>query len=100
MKGRGTSFLTKVECHTLIEDYIEKDGLVVDKSTGRVLVNGPLCYALFCASKKNEMPDQSTDYPDNGERKDLVKKWIKCMDKGHALVQMPGSKILFIWRLM
>ena len=95
---RGTGFLTKTECRALIEDYIEKEGLVVDKSTGCVLVNGPLCDALFRASKKNKMPGQSTDYPNNVARKDLVEKWIERMDKGHALVQMPGSKILRLGR--
>ena len=95
---RGTGFLTKTECRALIEDYIEKEGLVIENSAGRVLVNGPLCDALFRVSKKNKMPGQSTDYPDNVERKDLVEKWIERMDKGHALVQMPGSKILRLGR--
>ncbi|KAL3786418.1 hypothetical protein ACHAW5_002249 [Stephanodiscus triporus] len=94
---KGTGFLTKTECRALIEDYIEKEGLVVDRS-GRVLVNGPLCDEVFRRSKKTKIPGQSTDCPNDVERKDLIEKWIERMDKGHALVQMPGSKILHLGR--
>jgi translation initiation factor 2D len=81
----------------LIEDYIEKEGLVVDKS-GRVLVNAPLCDALYRTSKKDKIPGQVANYPNDVGRKDLVEKWIERMDKGHALVGMPGSRILRLGR--
>ena len=94
---KGTGFLTKTECRALIEDYIEKEGLVVDKS-GRVLVNAPLCDALYRTSKKDKIPGQVANYPNDVGRKDLVEKWIERMDKGHALVGMPGSRILRLGR--
>jgi translation initiation factor 2D len=31
-------------------------------------------------------------------RKDVIDRWIEKMDKGHALVEMPGSRILFLAR--
>lgn len=95
---KGTGFLTKAECRAMIENYIEKEGLVDPKSKGRVLVNGPLCDALYRVSKKNKQPDQATDYPASVKHKDLIEKWLDRMDEGHALVQMPGSRILHLGR--
>mmetsp|Transcript_12892 Transcript_12892/g.23162 ORF Transcript_12892/g.23162 Transcript_12892/m.23162 type:complete len:812 (-) Transcript_12892:42-2477(-) len=96
---KGTGFLTKTECRALIETYIEKENLVDPKGKGRVLVNGPICDALYRVSKKNKQPDQKTaEYPTSVKRKELIEKWIGRMDKGHALVQMPGSKILNLGR--
>jgi len=95
---KGTGFLTKTECRALLENYIEKESLLDPKGKGRVLVNGPLCDALYRISKKNKQAGQTTEYPTSVKRKDLIEKWIERMDKGHALVQMPGSKILNLGR--
>jgi len=95
---KGTGFLTKTECRALIENYIETENLVDPKSKGRVLVNGPLCDALYRTSKKNMQPGQPTELPTSVVRKDLIDTWMKRMDCGHALVQMPGSKILHLKR--
>ena len=95
---RGTGFLTKTECRALIENYIETEGLTDPKSKGRVLMNGPLCDALYRISKKDKQAGQTTDYPTAVERRDLIDNWMKRMDCGHALVQMPGSKILHLKR--
>ncbi|KAL7542105.1 hypothetical protein ACHAXR_011517 [Thalassiosira sp. AJA248-18] len=95
---RGTGFLTKTECRSLVENYIEKEELVDPKGKGRVLVNGPLCDALYRISKKNKQPGQNTEYPTSVKRKDLIERWLERMDKGHAVVQMPGSKILQLGR--
>eukprot|EP00580_Thalassiosira_gravida_P019492 CAMPEP_0201673770 /NCGR_PEP_ID=MMETSP0494-20130426/35503_1 /ASSEMBLY_ACC=CAM_ASM_000839 /TAXON_ID=420259 /ORGANISM="Thalassiosira gravida, Strain GMp14c1" /LENGTH=796 /DNA_ID=CAMNT_0048155761 /DNA_START=135 /DNA_END=2525 /DNA_ORIENTATION=- len=96
---KGTGFLTKTECRALIESYIEKENLVDPKGKGRVLVNGPICDALYRVSKKNKQPGQkNAEYPTSVKRKELIEKWTGRMDKGHALVQMPGSKILNLGR--
>mmetsp|Transcript_27557 Transcript_27557/g.58229 ORF Transcript_27557/g.58229 Transcript_27557/m.58229 type:complete len:788 (-) Transcript_27557:59-2422(-) len=94
---KGTGFLTKTECRALIENYIEKESLVDPNGKGRVLVNGPLCDALYRVSKKNKQPTP-TEYPTSVKRKELIEKWMERMDSGHALVQMPGSKILNLGR--
>lgn len=95
---RGTGFLTKTECRALIENYIETVGLMDPNSKGRVLVNGPLCDALYRVSKKDKQQGQTAEYPTAVERKDLVETWMTRMDCAHALVQMPGSKILHLKR--
>ncbi|KAL7538095.1 hypothetical protein ACHAWF_005997 [Thalassiosira exigua] len=95
---KGTGFLTKTECRALIENYVETEQLADPNSKGRVLVNGPLCDALYRKSKKNKKPGQSTDYPTSVKRKDLIERWIESMEKGHAVVQMPGSKIVRLGR--
>ncbi|KAL9180734.1 hypothetical protein ACHAXT_011187 [Thalassiosira profunda] len=95
---KGTGFLTKTECRALIEGYIETESLVDPKSKGRILINGPLCDALYKLPKKGKQPGQSAEYPTSVKRKDLIEKWTEKMDKGHAVVQMPGSKILHLAR--
>ena len=93
---RGTGFLTKKECNALIESYIEREELKDTK--GRVLVNGPLCDAIYRASKKNKTSAEAQEYPTSVKRKDLVEMFFSKMDKGHALVEMPGSTIVKIGR--
>ncbi|EJK49934.1 hypothetical protein THAOC_31138 [Thalassiosira oceanica] len=81
---RGSGYLTKAECRSLVE----------------VLVDGPLCDALFKVGKKRQQQQQQQveKYPTSIKRKDLVEKWLDKMDKGHAIVQMPGSKIIHMGR--
>lgn len=93
---RGTGFLTKKECNALIESYIEREELKDTK--GRVLVNGPICDAIYCASKKNKTSAEAQEYPTSVKRKDLIEMFFSKMDKGHALVEMPGSIIVKIGR--
>mmetsp|Transcript_32158 Transcript_32158/g.67599 ORF Transcript_32158/g.67599 Transcript_32158/m.67599 type:complete len:796 (-) Transcript_32158:293-2680(-) len=95
---KGTGFLTKKECCALIEKYIEKEELIDPKGKGRVLVNGPLCDALYRISKKSKQSGQDAEYPTSVKRKELIERWMDRMDRGHALVQMPGSKILQLGR--
>ncbi|KAL7498347.1 hypothetical protein ACHAWT_009395 [Skeletonema menzelii] len=95
---RGTGFLTKKECNAIIENYIEKEGLKDPKGKGKVLVNGPLCDAIYRISKKNKTPDQEQEYPTSVKRKDLIEKFFNKMEKGYALVEMPGSRIVRIGR--
>ena len=95
---KGTGFLTKTECRALVEGYIEKEQLVDPNSKGRISINGPLCDALYRVSKKNKQAGQKTEYPTSVKRKELIEKWLERMDTGHAVVQMPGSKILQIRR--
>lgn len=95
---RGTGFLTKKECNAIIENYIDKEGLKDPKGKGKVIVNGPLCDAIYRASKKNKAPDQEQAYPTSVKRKDLIEKFFNKMEKGHALVEMPGSHIVKIGR--
>ena len=95
---KGTGFLTKTECRALIEHYIDKEELVDPNNKGRILVNGPLCDALFKLSKKDKKTGQNTDYPTSVKRKELIEKWLERMDKAHAIVQMPGSKVLNLTR--
>jgi translation initiation factor 2D len=95
---RGSGFLTKKECNTLIENYIEREELRDPNGKGRVLVNGPLCDAFYRASKKNKAGEQEQEYPTSVKRKDLVETFFDKMEKGHALVEMPGSRIVRIGR--
>lgn len=95
---RGTGFLTKTECRAIIDGYIENEGLVDPKSKGKILINGPLCDALYRPSKKNKSVSQDTSFPTVVSRKDLVDRWMSKMDAGHALVEMPGSKIVNLAR--
>ena len=96
---KGTGFLTKTEVTVLINEYIEKESLTDPAVKGHVLINGPLCDALYRTKKnKADKAGQSSDYPTSVSRKDLIEKWIDSMDKGHALVQMPGSKVLRLGR--
>eukprot|EP00804_Cyclotella_cryptica_P016983 CCRYP_001908-RA/>CCRYP_001908-RA protein AED:0.02 eAED:0.02 QI:172/1/1/1/1/1/2/278/786 len=96
---KGTGFLTKTECRSLIDNYIESEGLVDPNGKGKILINGPLCDALYRPSKKNKSPDdKNAGFPTSVPRKDLIDRWIEKMDRGHALVEMPGSKILFLAR--
>jgi len=98
---KGTGFLTKAECRTLIEGYIEKEELADTSNRGNILVNGPLCDALYRVSKKDKKQsasDHESGYPTSVKRKDLIERWMDRMDNGHALVEMPGSKILHLGR--
>lgn len=96
---KGTGFLTKAECRSLIDNYIESERLVDPNCKGMILINGPLCDALYRSSKKNKLPEErNTAWPTSVSRKDVIDQWIEKMDKGHALVEMPGSKILFLAR--
>lgn len=93
---RGTGFLTKTECRAVIENYIESEELVDPKAKARVMVNGPLGDVLYRPSKKDKESGQNI--PSSVDRKDLLDSWMRKMDVGHALVQMPGSKILHLKR--
>ncbi len=95
---RGTGFLTKKECNAIVENYIDKEGLKDPKGKGKVLVNGPVCDAIYRVSKKNKAPNQEQEYPTSVKRKDLIEKFFNKMEKGHALVEMPGSRIVKIGR--
>ena len=96
---KGTGFLTKTEVTVLINEYIEKESLTDPAGKGHVLINGPLCDALYRTKKnKADKAGQSSEYPTSVSRKDLIEKWIDRMDRGHALVQMPGSKVLRLGR--
>ena len=95
---RGTGYLTKTECRAIVEGYIENEDLVDRKNKGKILVNGPLCDALYRPSKKNKTLEQGISFPTFVSRKDLIEQWISKMDTGHALVEMPGSKILKLAR--
>lgn len=94
---RGTGYLTKTECRAIIENYIETEGLADPKCKGKIFINGPLCDALYRPSKKDKTTED-TSYPTTVTRKELIDKWIAKMDLAHALVQMPGSKILNLAR--
>jgi len=103
---RGTGFLTKAECRALIEGYIEREEIMADPTNGgkgRVMLDGPLCDALYRASKKSTKQtaggqSNATEYPTSVKRKELVERWMERMDSGYAVVQMPGSKILQLGR--
>jgi translation initiation factor 2D len=96
---RGTGYLTKTECRAIIDSYIETEGLADPKSKGNILINGPLCDALYRPTKKNKAAGQdNTSYPTSVSRKELIDRWMSKMDAGHALVEMPGSKVLNLSR--
>ncbi|KAL3780317.1 hypothetical protein ACHAWO_010104 [Cyclotella atomus] len=97
---RGTGYLTKTECRAILDNYIQKEGLTDPQSKNKmILINGPLCDALYRPSKKNKAADpDNTYYPTSVSCKDLIDQWMSKMDAGHALVEMPGSKILHLSR--
>ena len=91
---KGTGFLTKTECRAIIDGYIESEGLVDPQNKGKILVNGPICDALYRPSKKNKASTEDASYPTSVTRKELIDLWMSKMDAGHAIVEMPGSRIL------
>ena len=96
---KGTGFLTRAECRALLERYVEEEGLADPAARGRVRLDGPLCDALYRASKKDRrVPGTAAEYPTSVKRKDLIERWLDKMEPAHALVQMPGSQILNLSR--
>lgn len=99
---RGTGFLTKPECRKLIENYVDENDLAGDRGT--ILVDGPICDAIYRASKKDRKKEGGrgggtpNEYPTSVRRKELIEKWLERMDAGHALVKMPGNCIVGLGR--
>jgi translation initiation factor 2D len=94
VERRGTGFLTKPECRAILNHYIRtNDLLMVDQVT----LDGPLVDSLYRIKKasKQEAPVQ---YPTHVSQKELYTKWLGKMEAAHAVVAMPGSRILSMKR--
>jgi len=103
---KGTGMLTLPEIRKILDDYLQREELVVPKSS-TVLLDGPLTDALYKKKKKNNKKAQEQQHPEDGtgggggevypqkvSRKELSKQFLSKLGLAYALVQMPGSKII------
>jgi len=93
---KGTGMLTLPEVRKLLDDYIQREELVVPKSS-TVSLDGPLTDALYKKKKKNnkaQQPEDNKAYPEKVSRKELSKQFLSKLGPAYALVQMPGSTII------
>ncbi len=97
---RGTGYLTAPECRDILNRYIISNQLVDELDPENVTLDGPLCDAVFRKSKKQIAREgmERNVYEENVTRKELNTKWLACMDQAHAMVSMPGSKIISMKR--
>jgi translation initiation factor 2D len=96
---RGTGFLTAPECRDILEHYLVVNNLLDPMDPQIVLINGPLCDALFKhVMKQASATGNSHAYPDRFTRKDLHQIWIDSLDDAFAIVSMPGSNIVTMKR--
>merc|ERR1712238_308793 len=96
---KGTGMLTLPEVRKLLDDYIQREELVVPKSS-TVLLDGPLTDALYKKKKKkNNKKAQEQQHPEDGNggggevypqkvsRKELSKQFLSKLGPAYALVQ-------------
>ncbi len=97
---RGTGYLTAPECRDILNRYILSNQLVDELDPENVTLDGPLCDAVFRKSKKQIAREgmERNVYQEYVTRKELNTKWLACMDRAHAMVAMPGSKIISMKR--
>lgn len=108
---KGTGFLTIPEAREILNQYLVSNELI-DKSgldPESVELDGPLLDTIYKKSKKDKAAAASknnntvTSTSKNNilktvTRKEIMEKWIEKIDTGHAIVQMPGNKIVSMKR--
>lgn len=80
---RNSSMLTLKEIRAILNDYLERESLI---KWNEVSLDGPLTDFLY---KKN-----ASSAPATLTRKEISSLWESRMEKGFALVSMPGNEIL------
>ena len=97
---RGTGFLTLKEAREILSTYIDQHDLTDQNVKSRVVIDNPLREVLWGSSKKDKQagPKGSTPGPADEETKHISRKsiyecWLSKLEKGHAIVLMPGSVI-------
>jgi len=93
---KGTGMLTLPEARKILDAYLEREELVINKGT--VQLDGPLSDALYKQKKKKQAPGSeaggtTTMVPERVSRKDLAKQFLAKLGSAFALVSMPGSVI-------
>ena len=97
---KGTGFLTAPECRDILNKYLQENNLIDEFDPENCTLDGPLCDALFRKTKKelqNSTLGKNT-YEESVSRKELNTKWLEKMDKGYAIVALPGSIIMSMKR--
>jgi len=95
---KGTGMLTLPEIRKILDEYLQREELVVPKSS-TVVLDGPLTDALYKKKKKNsnktqQQHQEEDGYPEKVSRKELSKQFFSKLGQAYALVKMPGSKII------
>ena len=96
---RGTGFLTAPECRVILNKYIIENNLIDEYDPEMVTTDGPICDALFRKTKKQLKNNaDKNNYEETVTRKELNTKWLERMEKGYAIVSLPGSNIISMKR--
>jgi len=97
---RGTGFLTKPEVRDCLEHYIARESLDDETGAAEIRLDATLCDLLYGRSKKERAAarDNRGDYPTRVNRKDAHEVFLKKLDCAHALVEMPGSRVVKLER--
>ncbi|KAG7344857.1 translation initiation factor SUI1 [Nitzschia inconspicua] len=99
---KGTGMLTVTEVRTMLETYINREGLVSSSNPGFVHLDGPLTDIIYHEKKKKQSSDGIVTTPPFEEtmlsRKDLVKLYTNKHLPAYAMVEMPGNKIVKLSR--
>ena len=102
LERRGTGFLTAAESRDILANYISDNNLIDKDSKKFVIVDGPMGDALWGLTKKEKQMQsanqKSNERPEKIDRKKLQEAWTAKLDRGYALVIMPGSKIMTLKR--
>jgi len=93
---RGTGFLTSPECGEILTMYITNENLIDEYDPSQVILDGPLCDAIYKRPKKSNGSPGIDDgsFPTEVSRKELMDRWMEKMEKAHAIVRMPGNEII------
>ena len=100
---KGTGMLTAKEMRSILEGYIDREGLVDSLQPQMVVLDGPLTDALYGKKKKKKKTDPQKEaatatIPERLSRKDLVELWTDKMEGAYAIVQLPGNHIVKMGR--
>lgn len=103
---RGTGLLTLQEARRILDDYIVRETLVPPTRPNVVLLDGPLTTILYPPRQQKKGGTNPTESPpppppptpESLTRKELVAVWLLCLNRGFALVESPGNRIVKMGR--
>jgi translation initiation factor 2D len=90
---KNSSMLTLKEIRALLDDYLIRENLARHNT---VHLDGPLTDVLYKRKRTSGDPVQST--PQVLTRKQVALAWQDKMERGFALVKMPGNRIVKLGR--
>lgn len=98
---RGTGYLTVPEARDILDAYVADNDLIDEFDPSSVRLDGPLCDALYKPTKRQLAalpPGEKFRYPERVSRKEMNEVWIGRLERGHALVKMPGNVVVRLAR--